>query len=209
MKPFILILPILLIHSAMAEDAAAPVPFPKLDHFAALWERSIFTTKDLPSPDAPAGPNFTDSLGLSALYEYHGEVVVLIVDKATSQVHSVKIGSENQLGIKVRKIEGEITDSKVRVQLQKGDQAGWITLSDGAVTGQPETVMPAGLGTPNAAPLAPALAPNPLLPAMQQPPQRRSILNPAPTPVPQPAATLPQSPAPQPAPTSDIPLPPP
>jgi hypothetical protein len=125
-----------------AVPAAEPVEFPKLDAYTSLWERSLFTTKDLPAPDAPAGPSFADNLSLSGVYELQGEVVALIVDKTTSQVFQAKIGSENEIGVKVRKIDGDITSAKVRVQLQKGDQVGWVTLSDGL--GAPaETIAPA------------------------------------------------------------------
>ena len=123
--------------------ASAPVEFPKLEACASLWERSLFTTKDLPAPDAPAGPSFADNLSLSGVYELQGEVVALIVDKTTSQVFQAKIGSENEIGVKVRKIDGDITSAKIRVQLQKGDQGGWVTLSEGL--GAPsETIAPAG-----------------------------------------------------------------
>lgn len=125
-----------------AVPASEPIEFPKTEAFAALWERSLFTTKDLPAPDAPAGPSFADNLSLSGVYELQGEVVALVVDKTTSQVFQAKIGSENEIGVKVRKIDGDITSAKVRVQLQKGDQVGWVTLSDGL--GSPaETIAPA------------------------------------------------------------------
>lgn len=108
----------------------APVPFPKLEHFAPLWQRSIFTTKDLPSPDAPTGPNFTDNLSLSGIYEIDGGVVAVLVDRTTSQVMEARIGSENDMGIKIRAVKpGESVD-KTRIQLQKGDQAGWVSFAD-------------------------------------------------------------------------------
>ena len=109
---------------AAQESAAPPVEFPGLDHFAPLWERSIFTTKDLPAPEADAGPNFADNFGLSGLYEIDGAVVALIVDKTTSLVHTTKIGSENELGIQIRKIAGTAkcaSSSKKAVR-----SAGWV-----------------------------------------------------------------------------------
>ena len=116
-----------------------PVPFPKLEHFADLWERSVFTTKDLPSPDAPAGPNFADNLSLSGIYEIDGGVVAVLVDRTTSQVMEARIGSENELGIKIRAVKpGESVD-KTRIQLQKGDQAGWVSFADPAA--QPTEVI--------------------------------------------------------------------
>ena len=192
--------------------ASEPVEFPKLEACASLWERSLFTTKDLPAPDAPAGPNFADNLSLSGVYELQGEVVALIVDKTTSQVFQAKIGSENEIGVKVRKIDGDITSAKIRVQLQKGDQVGWVTLSDGL--GAPsETIAPAGvpavaqpglqtrqMPAPAAASAGLLLPPNapaalrgdiPQIPTItpeSTPPMNRRISMPAPSP------TIPQSP---------------
>jgi len=181
-----------------------PVPFPQLEHFTALWERSIFTTKDLPSPDAPTGPNFADNLSLSGIYEIDGGVVAVLVDRTTSQVMEARIGSENEMGIKIRAVKpGESVD-KTRIQLQKGDQAGWISFAD--VSSPPAEVVQRAVipsqqspnqaqGLPqrrnmNAPPAQNGLPPNPILP----PPS---------TPVP--------GAAPKPAPPkiNDVPLPPP
>ncbi len=217
-----------------AVPAAEPVEFPKTEAYAALWERSLFTTKDLPAPDAPAGPSFADNLSLSGVYELQGEVVALIVDKTTSQVFQAKIGSENEIGVKVRKIDGDITSAKVRVQLQKGDQVGWVTLSDGL--GAPaETIAPAGVPANAQAPglqtrqmPAPAAAAGLLLPPnapaalrgdIPQVPTITPEVEPAPNRRIAPAPTIPQSPPPNSAPppaavppaqqVDGIPLPPP
>ncbi|WP_395752043.1 hypothetical protein [Prosthecobacter sp.] len=160
----------------------APVPFPQLEHFAALWERSIFTTKDLPSPDAPTGPNFADSLSLSGTYEIDGGLVAVLVDRITSQVIEARIGSENEMGIKVRAVKPGATMEKTRIQLQKGDQVGWVGIADPAAPPS-ETVQRAVIPTQQApgansaiqqrgnmnahAPLVPpatGLPPNPILP---------------------------------------------
>ena len=183
-----------------------PVPFPPLEHFAALWERSIFTTKDLPSPDAPTGPNFADNLSLSGIYEIDGGVVAVLVDRTTSQVMEARIGSENEMGIKIRAVKpGESVD-KTRIQLQKGDQAGWISFADVAappaevvqravIPTQQSQALNQGQGlqqrrNPNAPPSQNGLPPNPILP----PPS---------TPVPG-AALKPPPPK-----INDVPLPPP
>lgn len=137
------VLCVLPLHAEEASDA--PVPFPELKHFAPLWERSIFTTKDLPAPEVVGGPSFIDNLSLSGMYEIQGEVVAMIVDKTTSMVYSTKIGSENEIGVKIRKITGEITDSKTRIQLQKGEQVGWLNQNDGMSAPSEETVRPAGI----------------------------------------------------------------
>lgn len=121
--------------------------FPKLDHFAPLWEHSIFTTKDLPSPDAPTGPNFADNLSLSGIYEIDGGVVAVLVDRTTSQVMEARIGSENEMGIKIRKVTPGATVDKTRIQLQKGDQAGWISFADPSANQPAEVVQRAGIPT--------------------------------------------------------------
>lgn len=184
---------------------ATPVPFPKMAHFAPLWERSIFTTKDLPSPDAPTGPNFADNLSLSGIYEIDGGVVAVLVDRTTSQVMEARIGSENEMGIKIRAVKpGESVD-KTRIQLQKGDQAGWISFADlsaappvevrSAIPTQQSAAPNQGRGLPqrqkmNATPVQTGLPPNPILP-------------PPPTAVPG-AAPIPAAPR-----INDVPLPPP
>ncbi len=116
-----------------------PVAFPKLEHYAALWERSIFTTKDLPSPDAPIGPNFADNISLSGIYEIDGGVVAVLVDRTTSQVMEARSGSENEMGIKIRKVTLGDSVDKTRIQLQKGDQAGWVSFADASA--QPSEVV--------------------------------------------------------------------
>lgn len=153
----------------------APVPFPKLEHFAPLWERSIFTTKDLPSPDVPGGPNFADNLSLSGIYEIDGGVVAVLVDRITSQVMEARIGSENEMGIKIRAVKPGASVDKTRIQLQKGDQAGWVSFADAFAAQPPEVVQRAVIPTQQAAasnqgapqrrnPAQSGLPPNPILP---------------------------------------------
>lgn len=176
--------------------AAPPVEFPKLEHFEPLWQRSIFTTKDLPSPDAPTGPNFADNLSLSGVYEIDGSVVAVLVDRVTSQVMEARIGSENEMGIKIRKVTPGETVDKTRIQLQKGDQAGWVGFAEAAPT---ETVQRAVIPTQAPAavvaptPRAPAPAPggasalppvNPILPPPTPPAQSRRAINDVPLPPP-------------------------
>lgn len=172
-----------------------PVPFPKLEHFAPLWERSIFTTKDLPSPDAPAGPNFADNYNLSGMYELDGAMTFVLVDKTTSQFMEARIGAENAFGIKVRAVKPGETFEKTRVQLQKGDQAGWVSVAD-ASAAPAEVVQRAVIPTQQAPAqgaqrrtIGAGLPPNPILP----PPS-----------VPVPGAAQPAAPR-----VNDVPLPPP
>lgn len=143
----------------------APVPFPPLETYAALWERSVFTTKDLPSPDAPTGPIFTDNLGLSGIYEVDGQVVAILIDRTTSQFTEARIGSENEQGIKIRKVQPGASMDKTRIQLQKGDIAGWVSFGD--VT-PAETIAPA-IPVQQSAPAlnGPGGVVSPLLPPLQ------------------------------------------
>ncbi|SKB00687.1 hypothetical protein SAMN02745166_03203 [Prosthecobacter debontii] len=173
--------------------AEPPVAFPDLPHFAPLWERSIFTTRDLPSPDAPAGPLFTDALSLAGVYEVDGQAVAVLVDRTTSQISEARLGTENESGIKIRKVTPGATMDKTRVQLQKGDVAGWVGFAD--VTENPAP----------SAQASPALETRPAVPVPQAPI----------TPLLPPASAMGQaSPGPSAggrpaAPPSDVPLPPP
>ncbi len=151
-----------------AHAADTPVPFPPLETYAALWERSVFTTKDLPSPDAPSGPIFTDNLSLAGTYEIDGQFFAILLDRTTTQFTEARIGSENEQGVKIRKVQPGATMDKMRVQLQKGDIAGWVSQSDAAAapvdpTPQIRQAQPAY--APTETPLLPAPALNNVLPA--------------------------------------------
>lgn len=183
----------ILLTTALSAQEPPPVPFPDLPHYAPLWEKSLFTTRDLPSPDAPAGPLFTDSLFLTGVYELDGQTVAVLVDKATSLITEARLEVENEAGIKIRKITPGASMDKTRVQLQKGDQAGWVSFAD--ITA-PATPPPPALETRPAVPVAPPLGglSTPLLPPAQNP----SLAPPAPVP--------PGTPTTAPG---DVPLPPP
>ena len=177
---------------ALNAGTPPPVPFPELKEYAPLWERSIFTTRDLPSPDAPSGPLFTDSLSLAGMYEVDGQQVAVIMDKTTSLVMEARLGLENEQGIKIRKIQPGASMDKTRVQLQKGDQAGWVSLETAAVA-PAAPASPAGvLESRPATPVARPPVSSPLLPPLN---------GGAPAPVPVP-------PTPPPAMQGDVPLPP-
>ena len=161
----------LLLTATAALASEPPLAFPDLQHFDPLWERSIFTTRDLPSPDVPIGPVFTDSLSLAGIYEVDGQVVAVIVDRNTSLINEARIGSENEAGIKIRKVQQGASMDKSRIQLQKGDQAGWVGFADAVPT---ETVAPAIVGQQQQAqqklarPVSAQSLVSPLLPALNQ-----------------------------------------
>ena len=130
---------------AEAKAAASPVPVPPLTHYAALWERSMFTTHDLPIPEVPQGPGFADQLVLAGTYEVDGAVVAVILDKMTAQVTEARIGSDNEMGMRIKSVEPGSEGAVKRVQLQKGMQSGWIQVAEAVVAGP---VMEAGGGGP-------------------------------------------------------------
>lgn len=172
-----------------AKPAEPPVEFPKLEKFEPLWKRSIFTTKDLPSPDAPTGPNFADNLSLSGIYEIDGAVVAVLVDRVTSQVMEARIGSENEMGIKIRQVTPGASVDKTRIQLQRGDQAGWVSFADPAAAQPSEVVQraviptqapAAGTPKPPAMNRRPPIMPNPILPPPAAAPVRREVPLPPP-----------------------------
>ncbi len=116
--------------AAEVKQAAAPVPSPPLTHYAALWQRSMFTSRALPAPEAPQGPGFADQLVLAGVYEVDGAVVAVILDKMTAQISEARIGSDNEQGIRVKSVEPAGESGPGRVQLQKGMQTGWIQFAD-------------------------------------------------------------------------------
>ena len=185
-----------------ADDA--PLAFPPLEHYAKLWEGSLFTTKSLPPPDdQPKGPLFTDSLSLAGVYEVDGAIAAVLVDKATSLITEVRIGAENESGIKIVRVNPGPTPDKTRLQLQKGDAFGWVTFAAETAsapldepTAPAGTVSPVGSRIPNRPP-PPATAPTPAAPIPNAVPP---VLNtPVPAPAPAASTTFPD----------DIPLPPP
>ncbi len=170
---------------------APPVPFPELNHFSNLWEHSLFTTREIPLPESDDGPNFTDQLSLAGVYEVDGALAAVIVDKTTSLVSEVRIGSDNESGIRIKQVETGALPSSTRIQLLKNGQLGWISFD------QLDSGMPAA-GTPP--PSAMVRAAIPVRPSSSPPPEAASALLPA-------ANDIPRS-LNDPAPTSDIPLPP-
>ncbi len=145
---------------ADAKKAAAPVPVPPLSHYAALWEKSMFTTNDLPAPELPQGPGFADQLVLAGIYEVDGAVVAVILDKMSAQISEARIGSENENGIRIKSVNPGESDAMTRIQLQKGMQSGWVTFADGGAGG---TVPAGGAGGEPGVP-PPGMAPQPLIP---------------------------------------------
>lgn len=132
-----------------ADDA--PLAFPPLDHYSRLWENSLFTSRSLPPPDTePKGPVFTDNLTLVGIYEVDGTVVGVVLDRTTSQVIEIRIGSENESGIKIVRVSPGATPDKTRLQLQKGEEFGWVTFADTPVASADASAP--GVPNPNAIP---------------------------------------------------------
>lgn len=192
-----------------AKAAAAPVPVPPLTHYAALWERSMFTTLDLPAPETPQGPGFADQLVLAGTYEVDGAVVAVILDKMTAQVTEARIGSDNEMGVRIKSVEPGSEGSVRRVQLQKGMQSGWIQVAEVTATAAPAPAPGTAASTLDvpAQPLIkggdmgnPAAPPAPVpAPAAPTP----SVVQPLPAQSPPPAAATTPNPS-----LDDIPLPP-
>ncbi|MCB1209524.1 MAG: hypothetical protein KDK97_09370 [Verrucomicrobiales bacterium] len=204
-----------------SDESDAPVPQPKLEHYAMLWNRSVFTTHDLPvTEEVAAGPKFTDNLSLAGIYEVDGAVVGVIVDRTTSLISEVKIGSENESGIRIKSVTPGVTPDKTRLQLQKGDQAGWIGFTDGVAGGPGDTggqEAPAQASALATRPGPPGTPPqgrlNPVTPQPQMPPQPGGNMAPPPAQTVMPALPVQQTGSPLPttptAPLDDVPLPPP
>jgi len=163
----------------------APVRVPPMKHYARLWADSLFTTRAM-APPAASGPIFTDNLSLSGTFEDNGKLTAILIDRTTSGIVQAYIGEDNAEGFRISKIEPGPTPDKVRIQLQKGNQVGWVSFSEAAPA--PAPAAPANaLGT-RAAPTASipvgVQVPNPLLPpppsAVPEPPSPNAPNTPAP-----------------------------
>ncbi len=190
-----------------AKAAASPVPVPPLAHYAALWQRSMFTSRALPAPEVPQGPGFADQLVLAGMYEVDGAVVAVILDKMTAQISEARIGSDNEQGIRIKSVEPAGEKGLGRVQLQKGMQSGWIQFADAGAAPAAENVAAPAAPMQPLVPGATAGAVDdvnatPRAPAMPMDPAPASVVQPLPD-VSNPP--LPASPNPV---LDDIPLPP-
>lgn len=112
----------------------SPVPLPQLEHYSRLWTESLFTTRAMPMPDAPAGPTFSDNFTLSGTFEENGKLTAVLIDKTTSGIVQAYIGVDNEEGFRISKIEPGANSDQMRIQLQKGNQVGWVTFSDGGAS---------------------------------------------------------------------------
>ena len=195
-------------------DKDCPVVVPALDHYAKLWTNSLFTSRALPPPEAPAGPNFTDNLSLSGTYEENGKLTAVLVDKSTSTVVLAYIGEDNPEGFRIVKVNPGTTPDQVKLQLQKGSQFGWVAFNTDVPSEAPPPAPNSPLATRNAVPTPvgrngnrPVQAPVrniPQAPVMAAPMAQPAI--PAPSPVNSLRGGMPQV---APAVPGDIPLPPP
>lgn len=152
----------------------APVRVPPMKHYAKLWSNSMFTTRAMALP-AASGPIFTDNLSLSGTFEDNGKLTAILIDRTTSNIVQAYIGEDNAEGFRISKIEPGPTPDKMRLQLQKGNQVGWLGFSEAvapsapaaptnALATQAPVVAPVGVQVPN--PLLPPLTSSVPQPAM-------------------------------------------
>lgn len=192
-----------------SDKAEPPIPFPELAHYAKLWETSLLTTRELPPPDVPEGPGFAEHLTLAGLYEIDGAQVAVVWDKMTSQVFEVRMGSDNEAGMRIRQITEGVSPDKTKVQLQKGDKFGWIDFAEVAESAptQAPGAGAAGMATRQSGGVGSS--------QMGGAPQgARRMMAPPPAPVQSAPASVPMNsaspvmPADVPLPPSDVPMPP-
>jgi len=166
------------VDSDPTEETGTPVPAPPLNHYSALWQRSMFTTNEMPTPEAPQGPGFADQLALAGVYEVDGAMIAVILDKMTAQIMEARIGSDNEYGIRVKNVEMGAAGAS-RVQLQKGLQSGWIAFADASGSPSPPTnPAPNGVATRSLGAMSsptPSLVPPTPPPANLAPPPKMVI----------------------------------
>jgi hypothetical protein len=166
---------------AAAEDDS-PVKVPPLDHFQRLWSDSLFTTRALPMAEIASGPSFADSYTLCGTLEENGKLTALLLDKATSSVITALIGEDNAEGFRISKIEPGAIPDQTRIQLQKGNQVGWVSFADAGAGGDNSAAAQAGMtggilatqpqqpGMMPGMPMNPKMAPQQMHMQQQQPP---------------------------------------
>lgn len=166
--------PLLADESKGTENAANdPVQRPPLEHYAALWEQSRFTSERIVTQEPTA--SFAEHLTLVGLYEVDGKTIAVVMDKQTSLFTDIDSkGTANQ-SLKLLKVEPGATPEKTRVLLQSGSQSGWLAF--------PDLNAPAGKGPPSvpAANTTPKIPP-PFVPAPQSivPPANDGLTAPSP-----------------------------
>ncbi|MBL9116888.1 MAG: hypothetical protein JNJ83_17920 [Verrucomicrobiaceae bacterium] len=198
------------------KPSGGAVDAPSLTRYARLWTDSLFTTRALPAPEAPKGPTFADNLSLSGTYEMNGKMVAILIDKTTSGVLEAYIGEENDAGIRISKVEPGATPDKIKLQLQKGSEVGWVSFADMTVSGDDAMNRPMTNGAQSSAPGRPVIPPPIPVPMPQASPPQQSqppvvqvpvVQQPAPVPpVTQMNSGMPQA---VPQVPDDVPLPPP
>lgn len=176
--------------------ATSPVKNPELEHYNALWEKSLFTSRALPKPPA-TGPSFADGLTLVGIYEIDGRKIAVVMDKATSQVLEVSSILDKTTGMQMLELDTGSSPYKARIQIQRGSETGWVEMADAILSGPKSPDIRSGS---TSAP--PPIISTPIEPA-PPPPNARSLSSPPNIIAPKDAS----SPAAPPA-SGDAPLPP-
>lgn len=162
-------------------NATAPVPLPPLDHFELLWKSSLLTSRTMEQP-SPVGPSFADGLSLAGIFQIDGRPVAVVMDKTTSQFMEVSSEPGGAQGMQIVKIEEGATPDRARVQIQRGNESGWVKMTDspvpaaGPATGE-RSIGTMGKSSPQAPPVPAPVAPVP--PSKVVPPSGPSAPPPA------------------------------
>lgn len=143
--------------------AVSPVPQPPLEHYEPLWKSSLLTSRTMEHP-SPSGPSFADGLSLAGIFEIDGRPVAVVMDKTTSQFTEVRAEPGGVQGMQIVKIEEGTTPDKARVQIQRGNETGWVKMTDAPVPAGGPASGEHSIGTMGKPPLQASPMPAPFVP---------------------------------------------
>jgi hypothetical protein len=178
MKPHLLIFFTLLAcrlcgAAARAEEKAVPQGY-AVERYAALWERSPFTTASAVEDAPPAAAK----LALAGLARIGSEDTVTVLNKE-SQERIIVTQTPNAQGYKLVSVEPNADPLKVVVTLLKGDESIKVRFDPTLLAAQSKTAPPPGqnplpnanpLGMPTAMPVARPLNPGSVERQVRRPP---------------------------------------
>jgi hypothetical protein len=183
MKPHPLIFPALLasligVAEAHAEDAAIPQGY-KVERYAALWERSPFTTAS--ASDGPAEPAAA-KLVLAGVAKIGNEDIVTLLNK-DSQERTLVTQTPNAQGYKLVSVEQNSDPLKVVATLLKGTESLKVRFDPALLSAPSKSPQNPGQNPQQSGNLMPMPMPPQAMPATGQVIERQVRRPPIPLPV--------------------------
>jgi hypothetical protein len=126
-----------------SEEPPPPPPLPpevkkpELAHFQSLWNKSIFTTHELPEPipeppEIPVDDSWARSLVLSGWVELNGQVTAYVHYLEDGRILALDVGepADDPDGLEVVEVQGTDTCLDLKALVRQGGQEAWIKPRD-------------------------------------------------------------------------------